>query len=863
MKLKRSHIDTPKLAGMILQVMLKDHLYEEVTGDLEERYHSVLKRKSVFRARLDYWYQVFNYLRPFAIRRRKSNSNTTAMFKHNLVLTIRNFRKFKSQFLINLIGLSTGLACVLFIYLWVNDEIQIDKFHNNKERLYQVMSNHEDASGIFTWKGVPGLLLEEIQTTIPDVQISSAYTDSHEYTLSSGNTYFKANGKFASKDFLKVFSFPLKSGDPNTVLNDPNSIVITRSLATRIFNSTDVIGRNLEWHFWGKTKSVQIAGVLEDLPSRASERFDFLMSWNYYHNELVTYKHWFNYYGRVAIVLGNDSEPLFVEEKIDAILKEKQGADNVDLFIAKYSDRYLYSKYENGKQAGGRVDYVNLFSIIAIFILIIACINFVNLSTAKASHRVKEIGIKKSIGASRRSIISQFFIESFLLTFFSMILAVVIVWFLLPAFSLMTSKELSLTPNMSLIAAMLLVLTVVSILSGFYPALYHSAFSVLSSLKGKQFLDGRFSALGRRSLVVIQFSFSIILIVSVIVVFNQMEFIQNKNLGFNKNNLLYFEREGKLIENHDAFLKELRNTPGVVNASVSGFMVGGGNSTGGVSWEGKTPEDQIQFWETQSGVGLIELLDLEIVQGRSFSDEFRTDTAAIIFNETAIKAMGLNDPIGKTITHYNGERKIIGVVKDFHLLSLHTNVEPMLFLYDPQKTHFIMARLENSEIGESITRVGDLYETFNPGYVFKPEFIDQDFESLYAAEERVAVLSKFFAGIAILISCLGLFGLAAFTAERKTKEIGIRKVMGASSKVIVYILSRDFTKMVLYAIIISIPISYFMTSRWLENFAYAIELKWWFFVLSAIGAVLIAWITIGFQTYRAATINPSECLRDE
>ena len=853
----------PRLAVRLLTWLLREELTEEVLGDLEERFYMVVEKKSVFKARCNYWYQAANYLRPFAIRKARSkNSNKMTMFRHNFTLTLRNFKKHKSQFLINLIGLSAGIACVLLIYLWVVDEWKTDRYHSQDDRLFQVMSNHTDASGIRSWKGVPGLLLEEIQVTVPEVESAVAMTDAHEFSLSAGEIYHKAQGKFASKDFLKVFSFPLVEGSPENALDSKSGILITQALAKRIFKSTDVIGKQLEWHFWETTKTVEVTGVLADLPNHTSEPFDFVMAWDYYHNDLINYKNWFNYYGRIAVVLTPAADQQIAQTKIDDILKEKQEDGQVDLFLAKFSDRYLYSNYTGGVQDGGRIEYVQLFTVIAIFILLIASINFINLSTAKASHRTREIGVKKTMGASRRSLIYQFFTESALLSLLSTVSAILLVWLLLPRFNLITQKQLSVFGDGSLWLAGVVLVLLIGALSGVYPALYLSGLKSIEVLKGK--LTKKSGELwGRRMLVISQFTLSIILIVSVVVVYQQMSFVKTKNLGFDRDNLVYFEREGKLLENSDAFLGELGTIPGVIDASLSGFMIGGDNSTGGVSWEGKTEKDQVQFWEIRSGFGMIEMMGIEVVQGRSFSAEYGADASAAIFNETAIIAMGLKDPIGKTITHYTGEKKIIGVVKDFNITSLHQEVEPTIFLYRPEQTHFIMAKLEKGRELDALKQLDELYTSFNPGYIFKPQFLDQDYQALYASEERVSTLSRYFAGLAILISCLGLFGLASYTAERRTKEIGIRKALGSGVMGIVYLLSKEFTKMVLISIVLAIPVSYFIASKWLEDFAYTIELKWWFFAGSALAALIISWITVGFQTLKTARINPTECLRNE
>ncbi len=850
----------PHRALKFLRWFCREDFLEEVEGDLVEVFEKQYK-EAPRRAKRKLTWSVIRYFRPEFIKT-FNGQNSTTMLQHNFKLAYRNFFKYKSQFFINLTGLSTGLACVLFIFLWVSDEQKMDKYHDHDQRLYKIMSNHTDASGVRTLQGVPGLLLEEIEAQVPEVDHAVAMTDTHEYTLSVADSYHKVDGKFASPGIFDVFTYPLIKGNKNTALRDKSNIVITEDLAIRLFKTTDVIGKDIKWHFWGREKIVTISGVMKSLPQNTSKPFDFILSWDYYHDDLISYKNWGNYYGRIMVVLNSSANEQMATDKIDAILKENQEDSRVDLFLAKYSDLYLYSNYENGRQAGGRIEYVNLFSIVALFILFIASINFINLSTAKASHRTKEIGVKKSLGASRKSLIIQYFTESILLSTIALIIAFCLVYLLLPQFNFLSQKELSLVLNQQLIGVAVGLIAIVGILAGSYPALFLSGFNPIDILKGK-IVRKPGEIRGRNTLVISQFTLSIILIVAVVVVYQQMDFVKNKNLGFDKENLIYFEREGRLVNDSETLVNELKNTPGVSNVALSSFMVGGGNSTGGVSWEGKSPDDQMQFWEVRSGQGTVDIMGMGLIAGRDFSEEFGADSASVIFNEQAIKAMGLTDPIGKTIRHYTGEKQIIGVVKDFNLLSLHSKVEPMIMLYDPKKTHFIMVKIDPENVVASIGNIEVLYNKFNPGYVFKPQFIDQDYQALYTSEERVGVLSRYFSGLAILISCLGLFGLAAFTTERRMKEIGIRKVLGAGSFKIVYLLSNDFTKMVLISIIIALPISYFAVQNWLEGFAFRIDLQWWFFAGAGLLAMLIAWLTVSLHTIKAAAVNPVECLKDE
>lgn len=838
-------------------------LAETIEGDLVERFDERYKKQGASKANRLFIRDIILLFRPGIIRSFSITQQLKInfMIKHNLLLTLRNFRRHPSTFLINLLGLSTGIASMFLIYLWVADEASTDKFHQDDDRFYQVYTNFKTPDGLQSWKGVPGLLLEEVQSRIPEVNRTVATTDAQEYTISAGETALKVQGKFASKDFFKVFNYPLLTGDPSTALSDKSGVVITEKLAINLFGETDVIGKTIKWEFWDKGRDFTITGVLKNLPKNSSDQFEMVLTWDFYHNDLIEFKNWGNFYGRVVVSLNEGASTDLITGKLDEIIDEKQGGDRVDLMLVPYSDQYLYGNFENGVSVGGRIEYVELFAIVGTFILLIASINFINLSTAKASQRAKETGVKKSLGATRGSLISQFLTESVLLTTMSLIVGLIMVILFLPQFNAITDKQLIFQFNQDLAIVSIIIISAIGLLAGAYPALYLSKFDAIKVLKGKFLNKG--GALGRKSLVVIQFTLSTVLIVSVMILGKQMEFVKNSNLGYDRDNLVYFEREGALLTNGDAFLEAIKNTPGVSNAALSGFLIGGGNATGGVDWEGKNQESRIQFWEMKSGEGMLDLMGMEMVAGRDFSSEFATDSTAIVFNEAAIKAMGLEDPVGKTITHYTGTKRIIGVVKDFNFASLHNQVEPTLFRFEPEETNFVMARLEKGNEGNSLSRIETLYKSFNPGFPFKPIFLDQDYQALYAAEERVNSLSKYFAVLAIIISCLGLFGLTAFMTERRIKEIGIRKVLGSSVWNIVYLLTSDFSKMVLISILIGLPVSYYIGSSWLENFAYGIKLEWWFFALAGLSTLIVAWITVATQTLKTAKMNPTKSLRSE
>ncbi len=790
------------------------------------------------------------------------------MLRHTFLLIYRNFRRFRSTFYINLIGLSSGLACALLIFLWVNDELSVDKFHERDAQLYQVMENQNQVDNIVTQGATPGLLAESLADEMPEVEYAAAVAPAEwfgNFTLSVGEKNVKAPGQFAGKDFFTIFSYNLVQGKESQVLADKNAIAISESLAQRLFGTTEnVVGKTLDWHILQFTQPVIVSGVFTDIPTNATVRPDFVLSFEAFKEVNPGVLSWGNNGPHTFVVLREDTDVAAFDEKIEHYLNGKYQEDDYrTLFVRSYSDGYLYGTYENGAPVGGRIEYVRMFSIIALFILVIACINFMNLSTAKASRRVKEVGIKKAVGASRSTLITQYLSESFLMAFLSLLTAIVLVGLLLPQFNVITGKQLSLDFTAPLAWSFLGITLLTGLLAGSYPALYLSGFNPVAVLKGR--LNSSVGELwARKGLVVFQFALSVILIVSVWVVYRQIDFVQHRNLGYDKDNLISFPMEGSVAENPETFLAEVKRIPGVVNAaSMQQTVVGNDNTTVGLGWEGNDPDNVVEFWNFSVGYGTIETLGLEMVEGRSFSRTFSTDSTAIIFNETAIALMGLTDPIGATVNLWGKDRQIVGVVKDFHFESLHQAVKPAFLKPDFEFAMNIIARLEAGKERETLAQLQDFYQTFNPGYSFDYQFVDADYQALYAAEQRVSTLSKYFAGLAILISCLGLFGLAAFTAERRLKEIGIRKILGASNFGIVRLLSSDFTKMVLVAIALALPISYLVARWWLQDFAFSIALQWWYFAGAGLVALLVAWITVGLQTVKAARVNPAECLRAE
>ncbi len=794
------------------------------------------------------------------------------MFKHNVKLFLRTIKRYKTTFMINVIGLSSGLACVFLIALWVLDEVQVDKIHENDEYLYQVWNKFESREGPRVLNWTPSILAETMADKLPEVKYAASQTVPTQFAktpLRVNNKIIKTAGVFAGKDYFNIFSYPLIEGDKNQVLEEINSIVISESLANQLFGSPkEVVGKVIEWDAMGMLGKHQVSGVFKDIPTNSTTHFDFILPLAAYKKGIIHNggkNDWVNNNPITYILLNEGTNVQEFAAKIENFSKLQDEDVEADLIITKYSSNYLYSNFENGKQTSGRMNYVYLFSCIALFILTIACINFMNLSTANASRRLKEIGVKKALGSKRTTLITQYFGESVMTAFISLLFALLVVFLFIPQFNVITGKTLSLSFEPLTFGLLLLIALFTGVLAGSYPALHLSRFKPVTILRG-QLKNSWGEVWVRKGLVIFQFSLSIILIIAVLLVSQQVDYVRSKNLGMDKDNVVYFSQEGHLRQNAEAFLKELKTFPNIVNAAMTSQNIIGTNinTTGGVVWTGNEEERQSRFKTLRIGHDFIETMDMKIKEGRSFSRQFPADSAAIVFNETAIKMMGIKNPIGKTIRYGSTQYTIIGILKDFHFQSFRETVRPMFFRLNNNRSNLeFVVRIASGTEKETLTMLADAYAKFNPGYVFEYSFLDTDFQAQYAAEQRVASLSKYFAGLAILISCLGLFGLAMYTAERRRKEISIRKVLGQSVSQVTIMLSGEFAKLVLIAIGIAIPIAYLLAGNWLSSFAYRIPLKIWYFIGAGCIALFVALLTVGSQAIGAANKNPVDGLKEE
>jgi len=857
------HIAPPRLAQRLLRWFLKEELAEEVEGDLEEKFLQTLDNHSKFRARTNYWYQVLNYLRPFALRKNKSvRSNQTAMLRHNLLISFRSFKRYKSTFLINLFGLASGLASALLIYLWVSDELKMGRFNEkDSDRHFQVFVNSELSDGIHTGERAPIPLAKAMEEALPEVEKGIPVFDEPYYkgVISYEDHDLRAVPLFVGDGYFDVFATDFLAGSKPGALNDGN-VVISVQLANSLFNGPEeALGKTVNFNGQYFKGPYIVSGVFQ--PDRhGTMSFDILLSFDHFITSWrPNLNNWWNGGPQTHLILKEGADLNKFNEKIEDLLNEFKGGPQW-IVAQKYSDKYLYGKFKNGLPIAGRMVYVRIFSLIALFILAIASINYMNLSTAQASRRIREIGVKKAIGAQRKALIYQYFSESTFITFLSLLLATGMVLLLLPWFNEITGKALSITQASTFILPALSITLITGLVSGIYPGLYLSGFKPVLALKGK--LQSNAGGLWlRKGLVVFQFAASVILIISVVVIYRQMNFVRDSNLGYDTEHIISFNREGKLFKGDpDAFMAEVRKISGVVNISFMwGELPGDVSSSSGFRWTGQTPEQRnTRFNLIEGGYDIAEVLGVEIKEGRGLSPDFATDDKAIVINETAARLFGYENPIG----HKFDGKEIVGVVKDFHIKGLHEKIAPLFFKLNLRGEYFTVKIRGENQIA-TIDKIEELHAAFNPGYPFEMKFMDRAYQELYEEEKRVAILSKYFSLIAITISCLGLLALTAFSTQRRFKEIAIRKVLGSSSFGIVRLLSGNFIGLILTAILIGLPLGYLLMKNWLGSFAYRISLDPVFFIMAGALILGIAWLTIIAQTAKSTRISVTESLRSE
>lgn len=790
------------------------------------------------------------------------------MFRHNLLIAIRNFKRHKGSFFINLIGLSTGLACSFLILVWVENELSFDRFHQKWEDIYRVTAEVKGEKSAFT--GAP--LANAMRTEMPEVEntvrIRPTFGAETVFAVGDNKKFDEKAVIFADSTFFQVFSFPLLQGESKTVLMQPDGLVLTRRMAIKYFGSTDAIGKTVRIN---DTDNIKVVGVLKDLPANSHLQFDFLLPMSHLArtDQDIRQGHWANLGFNTYVLLRASSDMKGrLEKTINRIYKKNDPTFEAIFRLQPLSEIHLHSSdFILESEGSGNIQNVRIFSIIAAFILLVACVNFVNLATARSTCRSKEVGLRKAIGAARSQLLVQFLGESFLIMAAAFLLATGLVALGIPSFDQILGKPLmiSLTDG-RLYIGMFAIFIITTLIAGFYPAFFLSAFQPTNVLKEGNAKAGNGRVFLTNGLVVFQFVISIVLITGTAVVYSQVRLIQSKNLGYDRENLLYIPLKGELDHNIRGLRAEILNNPSLGNCSiVSRLPVDMIVGTIGVVWEGKDMKVLPMFSVMGVDESFLDVFKVRLISGRGFSKGIITDSNNYMINEKALRTMGYDatSAIGKPLTVWGHKGTIVGVVKDFNFKSLQQSIDPLVLKFYSPGIGYAAIRTRPGGSSQAIDQLRLIWQKLNPTYGFDYGFVDQDLNNRYKVEYRMAALFNFFALLAILISCLGLVGLASFTAQRRIKEVGIRKTLGASTIDILVLLSKNFIWLVAIAILIAIPLAWIGANKWLEEYAFRIKLEWWIFVGAGLIAMIIALFTVSAQLIKAALRNPVLSLRNE
>jgi predicted permease len=786
------------------------------------------------------------------------------MIKNYFKTAWRNILRNKLTSFINVFGLAIGLSCSLLIWLWVSDELSYNRYLPGAKNIYEVHVNAPFNGDTVTMKNTPGPIAEAIQNNISQVKYATKMTFNRDVLFTVGDKKMKEKGTYATDNFFKVFSFKTIAGNANSAIASIDGITITRKLAEKYFNTVDAIGKTIKIN---NEKDYRVDAVIENVPDNSTIQFDWAI--NFKEQEQDWMKTWGNISFFTYVKLNPNATESAAEQALRSIYPNfaSEGFKQNFPSLQAITDVYLYSDYKNGKPTGsGRIEYVKIFAAVAIFILLIACMNFMNLATARASLRAKEIGIRKVVGAGKVSLVRQFMSEALLTCVLATILSLGITWLILPAFNQVFEKHIQLNIFQPALWISVLVLVIVtSIIAGSYPSLFLSSLKPVRILKGNLVAQSGNVTSVRKALVIAQFALSAFLIVCMLAVSKQVNYIQNKNLGFNKEHIVYIELEGELYTKLDAYQNELNKLPYVAASNpINQLPMDLRSTSGDLSWPGKPADLQTEVVATWTGYGFTKTLDVKMAAGRDFSKDYPGDTLSYVINEAAAKMMDMqNSAVGKQVEFWNGKGNIIGVMKDFHIASLHATIKPLILCLVPSNTSYMMIRLNAGKTKEALAAISKITKDFNPAYPFEYHFADEAYEHMYKSEMQVNALVKYFGLLAVVISCLGLFGMITFNTERRTKEIGIRKVLGASIAGIVRLLSAESLKIIVVSMAVAFPLSYWAITEWMSSFAYKSPIGAWIFIVAGLLMLLVASVTISFQAVKAAIANPVKSLRTE
>jgi putative ABC transport system permease protein len=790
------------------------------------------------------------------------------MFKLNFKIALRNLWRNKTSSMINISGLAIGLASCFLLLLYVAYEWNFDKHAKDEKDIYRVMIKFNDANGDIRGVGMstPNTLGPALKETYSSVRAMSRLDDEQSRLIANGRTSFKKTGRFADADILKIFDYHFIAGDRTTALGAPNNVVLTASMAKLLFGTTDVVNKAVRFE---DRVDLKVTGVIEDLPDNTSIKFDYVMPWALFESlhEWVKNPMWTNNNWTTLVKISPSADINMLNNSMKGMIKKNDSDARSSPFIFPFSRVHLYGTFTNGESTGGAIEQLRLFMGLAIGILLIACINFMNMATAKSEKRSKEVGIKKTIGASRGSLISQFLMESLVLTLCSAVMAIVLVEVFLPLFNNLLGIKMGINyANPYLWITLMSIVLFTGLVAGSYPAFYLSSFNPLQVLKKRIHGHRIISVSMRQILVVVQFSFAVILMISTAVIYKQIQYLKNRPAGYKVNELVEIAQDGQLAEKFD-LLKERLLKSGAISAIcyMSGTMTADNSNFWGLEWPGSTEEERhLLFNQLITSYDFVKTTGVKLVEGRDFSRQYPSDSAAVMLSAAAVKVMNLAHPLG-TIVKYQGQNcTVVGVFEDFIWGAPYEKIDPMVVGFSKYRIGYITIRLNPEKTAsESLAVIERIVKDINPAYPVEFKFADQLYGEKLKAQKILGLLSNVFGGLAIFISCLGLFGLAAYSAEQRTKEIGVRKVLGASVSTLMQLLSLNFLKLVLVAIVIAVPVANYVMNKWLNSFEFHTGISWLLIVLAAVGTIAIALLTVSYQAYKAAKANPVDALKYE
>lgn len=787
------------------------------------------------------------------------------MFTNYLKAYLRNLWKNRTYTFLNIIGLAVGIACSTLIFLWIEDEFTWDHQFTKKAVIYQIEGNQTYGGTTYTFSATPGPLAPSMKADIPGIAATSRLCWPYRGLFGNDNNPIYEEGQYADPSFLSIFNLDFAAGNPATALGDIHSMIISQAMAKALFGNADPMGATVKMDH---TDPYTITGVFKDLPGNCTFHFQWLGNYQAFYNK----NQWLQYWGSNGLMtfveLKPTADPAAIDKILTGYVQQKAPGAVIKPFLYPMSQWRLYTAFKNGKQdpSNGRIQYIRIFTLIAWIILLIACINFMNLATAGSERRSREVGVRKVLGAGKGKLVGQFIGESILMSFLAVIVSIGLTALALPAFNTLVEKHLAFQLlNPFHLLSLLAIGLVCGLLAGSYPSFYLSSFNPVYVLKGIKIRSAGGAVFIRKGLVVLQFATSIVFIITTIIIYQQLQYVQRRDLGFEKEGLLYMSLQGKMQDHFTAIRNDLLHTGFVKDAALSGHPVLNiYNNGGGFDWPGKDPAKEVLITQETTSPQYLSTMGMQLAAGRNFHEAATDDSSSIIINESLARLISKDGAVGTLISQGQQKYRVVGVVKDFVYNNMYQTAAPLIFYCYPAGTSYLSVRLKaNADVPKAIAAIGGVIKTDNPGYPFEYKFLNEDFISEFKTETLTGRLSAVFAALAVFISCLGLFGLAGYAAERRTKEIGVRKVLGASVPLLTGLLSRDFLKLVLLACLLAFPFAWWIMHGWLNNYAYRTAIDWKIFAIAGAGAVVIALLTVSYITIRASLANPIRSLRTE